>query len=362
VAGLSSIRYWQDLARLLERGCFDGVFFADLPGVADRYRERVDEAIRYGMCWPTHDPAPLVAIMAAATEHLGIAITLSQSAHHPYSAVRTLSTLDCLTAGRVGWNIVTGHLRGEHRAYGLDQLDHDERYARAEEYMEVCYALWNSIEPGAIKTDRQAGLLADPAKVRRVRHAGRYFRTDTVGPVLPSPQHHPVLFQAGSSGRGQEFALRHAEVIFSIQPHAEGMRRLMQQLRETARTLGKPEPVRVTFGVQADPWRHRGGGLAASARACRAHPDRGVAVSAVEHARHRFQPIRPRPAARPDGYAGLARDDGGDVGGDGRPAGHIARGGDAFRCFCRNPANPGHARTGRQSPDRVVARYRLSRL
>jgi len=250
VAGLSSIRYWQDLARLLERGCFDGVFFADLPGVADRYRERVDEAIRYGMCWPTHDPAPLVAIMAAATEHLGIAITLSQSAHHPYSAVRTLSTLDCLTAGRVGWNIVTGHLRGEHRAYGLDQLDHDERYARAEEYMEVCYALWNSIEPGAIKTDRQAGLLADPAKVRRVRHAGRYFRTDTVGPVLPSPQHHPVLFQAGSSGRGQEFALRHAEVIFSIQPHAEGMRRLMQQLRETARMLGKAEPVRVTFGVQ----------------------------------------------------------------------------------------------------------------
>lgn len=255
VAGLSAIRYWQDLARLFERGCFDGVFFADLPGVADRYRERVDEAIRYGVCWPTHDPAPLVAIMAAATEHLGIAITLSLSAHHPYAAVRTLSTLDCLTGGRVGWNIVTGHVRGEHRAYGLDQLEHDERYARAEEYMEVCYALWNSIGPGAIRVDRAAGVFADPARVRRVTHQGRYFRTDTVGPTLPSPQHHPVLFQAGSSGRGQQFALRHAEVIFSIQPHAAGMHRFMQQLREAAkvtaaRAQGRTEPVRVTFAVQ----------------------------------------------------------------------------------------------------------------
>ncbi len=116
--------------------------------------------------------------------------------------------------------------------------------------MEVCYALWNSIEPGAIKTDRQAGLFADPAKVRRITHNGRYFRTDTVGPTLPSPQHHPVLFQAGSSGRGQEFALRHAEVIFSIQPHQVGMRRLMRQLGDAARAQGKSGPVRVTFGVQ----------------------------------------------------------------------------------------------------------------
>lgn len=250
VAGLGSIKHWQDLARTLERGRFDGVFFADLPGIPDYYRDRVDEAIRYGVCWPTHDPSPLIGIMAAVTEHLGIAITLSQSAHHPYAAVRLLSTLDCLTGGRVGWNIVTGHLRGEHRAYGLDQLDHDERYARAEEYMEVCYALWGSIGPGALRVDRGQRLFADPAKVRRVTHRGKYFRTDTVAPVLPSPQHHPVLFQAGSSGRGQQFALRHAEVIFSIQPHAAGMHRLMQQLRDAARAEGKTDDVRVTFGVQ----------------------------------------------------------------------------------------------------------------
>jgi long-chain alkane monooxygenase len=177
-------------------------------------------------------------------------------------------------AARVGWNIVTVHVRGEHPAYRLDQLEHDERYARAEEYTEVCYALWNSIGPSAIRADRAAGVFADPAKVRRVTHSGRYFRTDTIGLTLPSPQHRRVLFLAGSSGRGREFALRHAEVIFSIQPHAAGIRRFMQQLRDAARAQGRASPVRVTFGVQPilggteeEARRHQ--------RARRAHPDRG---------------------------------------------------------------------------------------
>jgi long-chain alkane monooxygenase len=134
---LGSLKRWQQLAKTYERGLFDGIFFADTPGVFDRYKERSDEAVRYGVCWPPHDPVVLLSALAAATERLGLAVTLSISANHPYQAVRSLSTLDYLSGGRIGWNIVTGHLRGEHRALGLDQLDHDARYDRADEYMDV---------------------------------------------------------------------------------------------------------------------------------------------------------------------------------------------------------------------------------
>lgn len=247
---LGSLQNWQDLARTLERGCFDAVFFADTPGIYDHYKDRVDESLRYGVCWPPHDPTVLLSAMAAATSHLGLAVTMSLSAIPPYTAVRTLSTLDYLSGGRIGWNVVTGHLRGEYRAMGLDQLEHDERYDRADEYMDVCYKLWNGIKPGAILMDRQTGQFADPDKVDRINHEGKYFRCRGVPPTLPSAQGHPVIFQAGSSGRGQKFAVKHAEAMFSIQPHEEGMRRYMAQVREAAESQGRKEPVRVTFGVQ----------------------------------------------------------------------------------------------------------------
>ncbi len=250
LAALGSLKAWQDLARTLEKGRFDAVFFADTPGIYDRYRERVDESVRYGVCWPPHDPTVLLPAMAAATEHLGLAVTMSLSAIPPYGAVRTLSTLDYLSGGRVGWNVVTGHLRGEYRAMGLDQLDHDERYDRADEYLEVCHKLWNGIRPGAIQMDRATGQFADPDKVDRIDHQGKYFRCQGVTPVLPSAQGHPVIFQAGSSGRGQAFAVKHAEVMFSIQPHVEGMKRYMAQIEAAAAEHGRKDPVRVTFGVQ----------------------------------------------------------------------------------------------------------------
>lgn len=246
---LHSIHAWQDLARTLEKGRFDGLFFADTPGVFDRYKERSDDAVRYGVCWPPHDPIVLLSALGAATERLGLAATLSVSANHPYQAVRTLSTLDYMTHGRIGWNIVTGHLRGEHRALGLEQLDHDVRYDRADEYMKVCHALWQGVREGALKMDRASGEFADPSKVDVVKHEGAFFRCHTVPPALPSPQGRPVLFQAGSSGRGQRFALQHADVIFSIQPHMSGMKTFMTQLNTVAKEHGRPAP-KVTFGIQ----------------------------------------------------------------------------------------------------------------
>lgn len=248
--GMKGFSHWQDLARTLERGRFDGVFFADTPGGFDRYKDNMDAAMRYGVCWPSHDPMALVPVMAAVTEHLGFGVTLSLSGIPPYLAVRTFSTLDYLTGGRVGWNVVTGHLRGEHRALGLDQLEHDERYDRAEEYMEICYRLWDGFPPDAVVADKSTGILVDPAKMKVVNYEGRYLKCHAAPPAFPSPQGRPVLFQAGTSGRGQRFAVSHADVIFSIQPQIPGMHAFMKQVRETASAAGKNPDVKVTFGIQ----------------------------------------------------------------------------------------------------------------
>jgi FMN-dependent oxidoreductase (nitrilotriacetate monooxygenase family) len=161
-----------------------------------------------------------------------------------------MSTLDYLSNGRVGWNIVTGNGRSEHRALGTGTLDHDERYDHADEYMDVCYALWRGIPPEAIIADRDAGIFADPSKVEKINHDGKYFRCHATPSVMPSPQGRPVLFQAGSSGRGQRFAIKHADVVFAIQPDLARMKTFMNQIRTAAREHGRTEDVRVTFAVQ----------------------------------------------------------------------------------------------------------------
>ncbi len=247
---MSDLGLWIDMAKTLERGLFDALFFADTPGVFDRYKDRMDEAIRYGVCWPTMDPITLLGAIAGATTNLGLAATVSTGPHHPYSVVRQLSTLDYMSGGRVGWNIVTGHLRGEHRAYGLQELPHDERYDRAEEYMAICYALWNSVGEGAVIADKASGVFADPDKIARIAHEGKYFNCNTVAPALPSPQGRPVLYQAGSSGRGQQFALKHADVVFSIQPNLAGMKKFMDDFRAQAAAAGRTPAPGVTFGIQ----------------------------------------------------------------------------------------------------------------
>ena len=217
IEALKSFDEWKKLGQILERGCFDAVFFADVPAVYDQYRNSTDDGVRYGVCWPNHDPMVAVTTMAAATKKLGFVVTKSVSSAHPYEVVRALSTLDYMSGGRVGWNVVTGHLRSEHRAVGLEQMEHDERYDRADEYMKVCHSLWDGIDPSAIIADKESLIFADPAKIKRVAHNGKYIRCNAVPPVLPSKQHRPVLFQAGSTSRGKTFALKNAEVIFAIQ-------------------------------------------------------------------------------------------------------------------------------------------------
>ncbi|MGE0313438.1 MAG: NtaA/DmoA family FMN-dependent monooxygenase [Lautropia sp.] len=249
--GLSDFGYWTGIARTLERGCFDGVFFADSPATHGVYRGSVAPSVEYGASWPNHDPMPLVAVMAAATKRLGIGVTLSTTGTTPYLATRRITTLDHLSRGRVGWNIVTGFSRAEHNANGMvEQIEHDERYDMADEFMEICYRLWDSVPLEAILADRRAGRFADPAKIRAVDYQGKYLRCKAVGPVLPAPHGRPLLFQAGSSGRGMQFALRHAEVVFAIQPHVAGMKKSLAQIRDAARTAGLAKEPRVLFGLQ----------------------------------------------------------------------------------------------------------------
>lgn len=207
------LSHWLDLARLLERGLFDGLFLADVLGVYDVLDGSPDAAIRNAVQVPLLDPTLIVPAMATVTTHLGFGITANLSYEAPYLFARRMSTLDHLTDGRIGWNIVTGYLDSAARAMGLDaQQKHDDRYDMADEYMEVVGRLWEeSWEDGAIVAD---GIYADPARVHAIRHQGRQYRLDAPHLVAPSPQRTPVLYQAGASPRGLAFAARHAECVF----------------------------------------------------------------------------------------------------------------------------------------------------
>jgi long-chain alkane monooxygenase len=208
--------YWLDLARTLERGLFDGLFLADVTGVYDVWGGNADAALRDAIQLPINDPAVLVSAMASVTRHLGFGITATISAEQPHAFARRMSTLDHLSEGRIGWNIVTGFLDSSARASGdAAATGHDQRYDRADEFMRLVYQLWESSwDDDAVIVDRVRGIYTDPAKVRPIRHEGTYYRLDAVHPCEPSPQRTPLLFQAGASARGTAFAAHHAEVVF----------------------------------------------------------------------------------------------------------------------------------------------------
>lgn len=208
--------YWADLARTLERGMFDGIFLADVMGIYDVYGGTPDAALRSGVQVPVNDPSLIVPVMAMVTEHLGFGVTCTLSYEPPYPFARRMSTLDHLTNGRIGWNIVTGYLDSAAKGAGqAKQTSHDRRYEIAEEYMDVVYKLWEaSWDDDALQLDAAKGIFTDPAKVRRVKHEGENYQLDAVHLSAPSPQRTPVLYQAGASPKGMGFAAKHAECIF----------------------------------------------------------------------------------------------------------------------------------------------------
>jgi alkanesulfonate monooxygenase len=240
-ADYTDLAYWIGLARTLERGLFDGLFLADVLGIYDVYRRSPDAALHHAVQVPVNDAMLLVPAMAAATEHLGFGVTAILSYEPPYTLARRFSTLDHLTKGRAGWNIVTGYLDSAAAGMGLGaQARHDQRYDVADEFMEVVYQLWEgSWGEGAVRRDRTARMFADPAKIRRVRHDGQFYRLDAIHLCEPSPQRTPVLYQAGSSGRGRAFAARHAECVFINGPSRQVVAPLVADLRRLAAANGR---------------------------------------------------------------------------------------------------------------------------
>ena len=244
--GYRTLSWWQDLVRTLERGCFDGIFFADVLGTYDVYGASREAALRGAVQIPGIDPTLLIPALAACTEHLGFAVTMSTSHHAPYHTARLFSTLDHLTAGRVGWNIVTSYLSDAERQGLGEILPHDARYDRADEYVDVCLKLWErSWEDGAIVLDAEADTFIDPAKVHEINHSGEWFTVEGPHMVEPSPQRTPVLYQAGNSARGVEFAANTGEVVFMSVPGNERGAAVVASLREHAAAAGRdPEQIR----------------------------------------------------------------------------------------------------------------------
>ena len=242
-----TLEYWTDLAKLLERGLFDGLFLADVLGIYDVFEGSPDAAIRNAVQVPLLDPAMLVPAMAGVTRHLGFGITCNLAYEAPYLFARRMSTLDHLTQGRIGWNIVTGYLDSAARAMGLDrQMAHDDRYDMAEEYMDIVYALWErSWDDGAALRDKAGRIFADPSNVRRITHEGRQWRLDAAHLCEPSPQRTPVLYQAGASDRGRAFAARHAECVFLNGGAKPNVAKLVADLRARAGA----RPIRAFVGA-----------------------------------------------------------------------------------------------------------------
>ncbi|WPH01675.1 Hypothetical protein R9X50_00452600 [Acrodontium crateriforme] len=238
----NQLSHWTDLARKLEAGRFQGMFIADVLGGYDVYRDSLSPSIQAGAQWPVNEPLAMISAMAAVTSSLGFGVTVSASYEQPYHLARRLSTLDHLTEGRVGWNVVTGYLDSAARnlTNGQQQALHDERYALCEEFMDVVYKLWNSSwRSDAVKTNRHTGVYTDPALVREINHKGKYFQVPGPHICQPSPQRTPVIMQAGTSRAGKAFAAQHAEAIF-VSSHAPStVLKSVQEIRDQANALGR---------------------------------------------------------------------------------------------------------------------------
>jgi FMN-dependent oxidoreductase (nitrilotriacetate monooxygenase family) len=233
--------FYQDIARILERGRFDYVFFADHLAVPGRYGRGIADTLEYGAQSAVGlDPAYVAASMAAVTRSIGIGVTRSTTYFTPYDVARTFATLDHLSNGRIAWNVVTSQSRNEAQNFGFDtHLDHEVRYDRADEFVELTHKLWRSWGDAALVLDKDTGQFADANQVQAVDHDGKWFRCRGPLSVPLSPQGRPVIMQAGASNRGREFAARWSEIVFEIDPRPEGRRAFYRDMKTRVEALGR---------------------------------------------------------------------------------------------------------------------------
>jgi FMN-dependent oxidoreductase (nitrilotriacetate monooxygenase family) len=236
------VHHWVGLARIAERGALDSLFLADGPSLWHGAEFRPAGQL---------DPLVLLSVLAAATTHIGLIGTASTTYNAPYNLARRFASLDHVSGGRAGWNIVTTADRGAAQNFGLaDRPDHADRYARATEFLDVTLKLWDSWDDDAVLADKASGRFAAPGRIRPIDHDGEYYSVR--GPLnLPrSPQGRPLLVQAGSSEDGKDFAARYAEAVFTAQQTIEDAQAFYADLKRRAEQLGRnPDSVKILPGI-----------------------------------------------------------------------------------------------------------------
>jgi alkanesulfonate monooxygenase len=247
--GVLDFDYYRQLVQTAERGKFDMIFLSDGAGVRTSYRN-ADELSRQGRM--VHfEPLTLLSALAVHTTHIGLAATASTSYNEPFNLARKFASLDFLSKGRSGWNVVTSATDAEARNFNLDsQADHASRYLRAREFMEVVTGLWDSWEDDAFLFDRDSGRFFDPEKLHILGHKGEHFSVRGPLNVARPPQGHPVILQAGSSPDGQDFSARWADVVFTVQQTLEQAQTYYRSIKEQAAAYGRdPDEVKVLPGA-----------------------------------------------------------------------------------------------------------------
>lgn len=247
-------RMYTDLGASLERGGFDLLFIEDTSMVEDTYGGSMETTLKYGMMAPKNDPMPLVPLISQATQHLGIVSTMSTIQYPPFLGARLMTTLDHLTEGRVGVNVVTSVTHRVAQNFGLDaHMAHAERYEMAIEWMDAVSALWESWEPDAVLVDTDEPRYADHTKVHPIDFEGKYFKVRGPMNTIPGPQRRPVVAQAGNSGPGRELAAKHADTMLALARTPEAMKDLREDMSARMEKYGrKPGELKILF--MTTPW------------------------------------------------------------------------------------------------------------
>jgi FMN-dependent oxidoreductase (nitrilotriacetate monooxygenase family) len=242
--------FYVDMARSLQRACFDYMIIEDKLMVSDAYGATMAADLKHGIN-PKHDPVPLAVLVAQATRHLGVIATMSTSFYPPFLLARLSATVDHIAGGRFGWNIVTSAEDRSAQNFGLDRLhEHDKRYEMATEYLELVCQLWESWEPDALVVDREAGVYVDHTKVHTIDFEGEYYRSRGPLNTVRPPQGRPLLCQAGASPAGRDFAARWADTIIAVASTPEQMRAFRDDIRVRLEVAGrKPDDCKVLFLV-----------------------------------------------------------------------------------------------------------------
>jgi long-chain alkane monooxygenase len=244
-------KFFVDMAQAMERACFDYIILEDTLMVSEAYGGTAEVALKHCLQVPKHDPIPLAAMIAAGTRRMGVVATMSTMAWPPFMLARVSTTLDHIAGGRFGWNIVTSGEDAAAQNFGMEELAaREQRYAMADEYVDLVCRLWKSWEPGAVIKDRERGVYADFNKVKPIHFNGEFFQCRGPLNTVPSPQGRPVFIQAGGSPRGRKFAARHADSIIATANGIAGMQQYRDDVRAHATAFGRnPDDIKVLYLV-----------------------------------------------------------------------------------------------------------------